>query len=73
MFVLVWKVGFFLDSFCKVIFILFWLVFDLGLIVIWIIGFGNFIDLRIIRFFLLYSVFLVVVFFKLIVVVIFLV
>lgn len=44
--VLVLKVGFFLESFCKVMFILFWLVLVLGLMVIWIIGLGNFIDFK---------------------------
>lgn len=70
--VCVWNVGFFFCNLIKVWVILFWLVLDFGFIDKWIIGFGNFIDFKIMLFFLLYKVLLVFVFLRFIVVVIFL-
>lgn len=60
-----WNDGFFVVSCCSVMFIFFWFVLVFGLIVSEIIGFGNFICLRVIIVFGLYNVLLVVIFFRL--------
>lgn len=65
----IWNEGFFCVKWFNVKFIFFWFVLVFGFIVIEIIGFGNFICLRIIGVFNVYNVLFVLIFFKLIVVV----